>query len=174
MQYIYIYIYIYIRTYVYHYYIVCLVYVLLILYSLILLSSTIYMSVSSTFYCLLVQEIIVANLPPLLSGESYQCVFDGVGSGDLTLTSGDMYSCEVPDIPQFTQELEGWSFPYKESWSLPYKEGWLFPYKELCIIVELKGEAIIVVLESSYVCMFVYMSMKNLIYHFPTCYMPIL
>ena len=61
-----------------------------------------------------VQEIIVANLPPLLSGESYQCVFGSVGSGDLTLISGDMYSCEVPDIPQFTQEMEGWSLPYKE------------------------------------------------------------
>ena len=56
----------------------------------------------------------MANLPPLLSGESYQCVFDSVGSGDLTLISGDMYSCEVPNIPQFTQEMEGWSFPYKE------------------------------------------------------------
>ena len=51
----------------------------------------------------------MANLPPLLSGESYQCVFDSVGSGNLTLISGDMYSCEVPDIPQFQQGMEGWS-----------------------------------------------------------------
>ena len=36
-------------------------------------------------------------------------MFDSVGSGDLTLISGDMYSCEVPDIPQFTQGMEGWS-----------------------------------------------------------------
>ena len=49
-----------------------------------------YLYVSSTFYYP-VQEIIVANLPPLLTGESYQCVFGSVGSGDLTLISGDMY-----------------------------------------------------------------------------------
>ena len=56
----------------------------------------------------------MANLPSLLTGESYQCVFGSVGSGDLTLISGDMYLCEVPNIPQFTQEMEGWSLPYKD------------------------------------------------------------
>ena len=72
-----------------------------------------YLYVSSTFYYP-VQEIIVANLLPLLTGESYQFVFGSVGSGNLTLISGDMYSCEVPNISQFTQEMEGWSLPYKE------------------------------------------------------------
>ena len=82
--------------------------------SILSLTSIFYMSVSSSYYYLTVQEVIVTNLPPLLSGESYQCVFGSVGSGDLTLISGDMYSCEVPNIPQFTQEMEGWSLPYKE------------------------------------------------------------
>ena len=43
----------------------------------------------------------ITNLPSPLSGESFQCVFGGFGSGELTTVSGDMFSCSVPNIPSF-------------------------------------------------------------------------
>ena len=46
----------------------------------------------------------VTNLPSSLSGESFQCVFGGFGSGELTAVSGDMFSCSVPNIPSFVGE----------------------------------------------------------------------
>ena len=49
----------------------------------------------------------INNLPPVLSGESFQCVFGDLGSGELTPLSGNMYSCRVPNIPSFTGEGEG-------------------------------------------------------------------
>ena len=41
----------------------------------------------------------ITNLPSPLPGESFQCVFGGFGSGDLTAVSGDMFSCNVPNVP---------------------------------------------------------------------------
>ena len=46
----------------------------------------------------------ITNLPSPLSGESFQCVSDGFGSGELTTVSGDMFSCSVPNIPYFVGE----------------------------------------------------------------------
>ena len=46
----------------------------------------------------------ITNLPSSLSGESFQCVFGGFGSGELTTVSGDMFSCSVPNIPPFVGE----------------------------------------------------------------------
>ena len=48
----------------------------------------------------------ITNLPSSLSGESFQCVFGGFGSGELTTVSGDMFSCSVPNIPSFVGEGE--------------------------------------------------------------------
>ena len=43
----------------------------------------------------------ITNFPSPLSGESFQCVFGGFGSGELTAVRGDMLSCSVPNIPSF-------------------------------------------------------------------------
>ena len=70
----------------------------------------------------------ITNLPSNLSGESFQCVFggfgsgelttdggfgsgelttlSGFGSGELTMVDGDMFSCSVPNIPPFVGEGE--------------------------------------------------------------------
>ena len=58
-------------------------------------------------YCSTMKTVTIANLPPVLSGESFQCVFGDLGSGELTPLSGNMYSCRVPNIPSFTGEGEG-------------------------------------------------------------------
>ena len=50
------------------------------------------------------QTVTVTNLPSNLSGESFQCVFGGFGSGELTNISGDMFSCSVPNISSFVGE----------------------------------------------------------------------
>ena len=49
------------------------------------------------------QTVNITNLPSPLSGESFQCVFGGFGSGELTMVGGDMFSktCSVPSIPSF-------------------------------------------------------------------------
>ena len=46
----------------------------------------------------------ITNLPSSLSGESFQCVFGGFGSGELTIVSEDLFSCSVPNIPSFMGE----------------------------------------------------------------------
>ena len=47
----------------------------------------------------------ITNLPSSLSGESFQCVFGGFGSGKLTTVGGDMFSCSVPNIPSFVGKV---------------------------------------------------------------------
>jgi plexin A len=49
-------------------------------------------------------NVTITNLPPDLSGESFQCVFGPLGSGELTPLNGNMYSCRVPNITSFTGE----------------------------------------------------------------------
>ena len=46
----------------------------------------------------------ITSLPNPLPGESFQCVFGGFGSGELTTVSGDMFSCGVPNLPFFVGE----------------------------------------------------------------------
>ena len=55
----------------------------------------------------------ITNLPSSLSGESFQCVFGGFGSGELTTVSGDMFSCSVPNIQSFVGE-GGYSIVFTE------------------------------------------------------------
>ena len=55
----------------------------------------------------------ITNLPSPLSGEFFQCVFGGFGSGELTTVGGDMFSCSVPNIPSFVGE-GGYSSMYTE------------------------------------------------------------
>ena len=59
-----------------------------------------------TVYFSPLQTVTINNLPPVLSGESFQCVFRDLGSGELTTLSSIMHSCRVPNIPSFTGEGE--------------------------------------------------------------------
>ena len=56
----------------------------------------------------------MSNLPPPLTttsgSEFYQCVFGRFGSGNLTAISGDMYSCDVPQILPFQDEGEVYTY----------------------------------------------------------------
>ena len=62
----------------------------------------------------------ITNLPSNLSGESFQCVFGGFGSGELTTVSGDLFSCSVPKIPSFVGE-GGYSSMFTECSCSMYK-----------------------------------------------------
>ena len=78
----------------------------------------------------LMQTVTITNLPGNLSGESFQCVFGGFGSGELSTVSGDMFFCSVPNIPSFVGE-GGYGSMCAECMSLNIScLYWVKPYSE--------------------------------------------